>query len=275
VNARALATWSAAALTIALSSTNPVYRVVVVLCALNLVLARGRPGARIRPVLLTVAVAAAVATAVTLLLSHTGAHALLHVPAGVPAIGGTITLEALAFGLVSGLGIAAAVLAVAPLTLVAEPHDLIDALPAALARTGAAIGTALNLIPATARSAAEIRDAQRMRGWRPRRVREWPEVAVPVVLTAVESSITLAEAMEARAWGSGARTHFAAPAGSWFDVLVALSAVAAAVAFITLRLSGAVADWYPFPTIPPLSLTPAALACCLVLIVPSFGRQSG
>ena len=89
-----------------------------------------------------------------------------------------------------------------------QPHALVDALPGALARTGAAIGTALNLIPGIARSATEIRDAQRMRGWRPRRVREWPDLAVPVVLTALEGSITLAEAMEARGYGSGARTHY-------------------------------------------------------------------
>lgn len=270
MNARALAAWSGAALAIAVSSTNPVYRGVVALCALNVILARGRRDARLRPLLFTVAVAAGIATVVTLLLSHTGAHALLRLPPGVPAVGGAITVEALVYGLVAGLGIATAVFAVAPLTLVIEPSELVDALPGALARTGAALGTALNLIPATARSATEIRDAQRMRGWRPGRVREWPDVAVPVVLTAVENSIALAEAMEARGWGTGPRTHFAVHARSWVDVAVAVAALGAAAGFITLRVSGAVADWYPFPTIPPLVVNPAALFCCLLLGVPSL-----
>jgi energy-coupling factor transport system permease protein len=274
VNPRAAGAWSLAALAIAVSTTNPVYRGVVALCALNLILARGRPGVRLRPLLVTVAVAAAIATVVSLLLSHTGAHRLLQVPAGVPAIGGAITFESLVFGLVTGLGIAAALLAVAPLTLVADPYDLVDALPSPLARTVAAIGTALNLIPGMVRSAAEIRDAQRLRGWRPHRVRDWPDVAVPVVLTAVESSITLAEAMEARGWGSGPRTHYLAPRRSWFDVVVASTALLAGAAFLALRASGAVPDWYPFPTISPLAVNPAALACCLVLILPSFGRDA-
>ena len=111
-------------------------------------------------------------------------------------------------------------LAVAPLTLVSQPHELVDALPPALARTGAAIGAALNLIPGTVRSAAEIRDAQRMRGWRARRVVDWPAVAVPVVLTAIEGSLTLAEAMESRAYGAAARTHFGIEVWSRFDTVV-------------------------------------------------------
>lgn len=270
MNARALALWSGAALAIAVSSAHPVYRAAVALCALNLIVARGRAGARLRPLLLTIAVAAGIATVVTLLLSHTGAHTLLTLPPGVPAVGGPITLEALVYGLVAGLGIAAALLAVAPLTLVIETSELVDAVPAALARSGAALGTALNLIPATARSAAEIRDAQRMRGWRPGRVREWPEVAVPVVLTAVENSIALAEAMEARGWGAGPRTHFSARARSRIDLLAGAAALVAAAAFIALRVSGAVPDWYPFPAIHTLPVNPAALLCCLVLAVPSL-----
>ena len=270
MNPRAIGAWSLAALAIAVSTTNPVYRGVVALCALNLILARGRPGIRLRPLLVTVAVAAAIATLVSLLLSHTGSHPLIQLPAAVPAIGGAITLEALVFGLVTGLGIAAALLAVAPLSLVSDPYDLVDALPSPLARTGAAIGTALNLIPSMVRSAADIRDAQRLRGWRPRRVRDWPQVAVPVVLTAVESSITLAEAMEARGWGSGPRTRYLPPRRSSFDVAVAVSALLAGAAFLVLRGTGAVPDWYPFPTIPPLSVNVAALACCLVLILPSL-----
>ena len=271
---RAIGSWSLAALAIAVSTTNPVYRGVVALCALNLILARGRSGVRLRPLLVTVVLAAAIATLVSLLLSHTGAHPLVEVPSGVPVLGGAITLEAFVFGLVTGLGIAAALLAVAPLTLVAEPYDLVDTLPPFLARTGAAIGTALNLIPHMVRSTADIRDAQRLRGWRPRRVRDWPDVAVPVVLTAVESSITLAEAMEARAWGLGPRSHFVAQRRSRFDVVVVILSLLAGATFVALRASGAVPDWYPFPTIQPVPVNPAALACCVALILPSIASSS-
>jgi energy-coupling factor transport system permease protein len=260
--------WTVAGVTIALSTGNPIYRLLVLLCALNVLIALRRPGASVRGLLVALVIAAAIAIATTTLVSHTGDHAFLELPSGIPVIGGALTMEAALFGLSTGVGIAAAVLAAAPLSLVLEPHALVDALPAALARTGAAIGTALNLIPGIARSATEIRDAQRMRGWRSRRVREWPDLAVPVVLTALEGSITLAEAMEARGYGSGRRTHYTEDAWHRGDVVVAVLALAAATGFVALRVAGFVGDWYPFPdvTAPPVSI--AGLACCMALAAP-------
>jgi energy-coupling factor transport system permease protein len=268
MNPRSLGAWALSGVTIALATGNPVYRVLVLLCALNVVMALRRPGVSLRGLLIALGVAAAIAVATTTLASHTGDHAFLVLPSGIPVIGGPLTLEAALFGLSTGIGIAAAVLAAAPLSLVLEPHALVDALPAALARTGAAIGTALNLIPGIARSATEIRDAQRMRGWRSRRVREWPDLAVPVVLTALEGSITLAEAMEARGYGSGARTHYTEEVWHRRDVVVAVVAIVAAALFVALRIAGLITDWYPFPdvTAPPVSI--AGVACCLALGAP-------
>jgi energy-coupling factor transport system permease protein len=273
MNPRALGAWALAGVIIALATGNPVYRVLVLLCALNILIALRRPAVSLRSLFVALIVAAAIAVATTTLASHTGVHAFLVLPSGIPVIGGPLTLEAALFGLSTGIGIAAAVLAAAPLSLVLEPHALVDALPGSLARTGAAIGTALNLIPGIARSATEIRDAQRMRGWRSRRVREWPDLAVPVVLTALEGSITLAEAMEARGYGSGPRTHYSEEVWQRADVVVAAVALAAAAGFVALRISGLVIDWYPFPnvTVPPVSI--AGVVCCLALAAPLLVRR--
>lgn len=270
MNPRALAAWSISGITISLASGNPVYRVLVLLCALNVLVALRRPDVSLRGMGIALVVAALIAITVTTLASHTGAHAFLTLPAGIPVLGGPLTIEAVLFGASTGVGIAAAVLAAAPLSLVLMPNSLVDALPSGLARTGAAIGTALNLIPGIARSATEIRDAQRMRGWRPRRVREWPDLAVPVVLTALEGSITLAEAMEARGYGSGARTHYADVVWRRSDVAVCVVAPAAAIAFVLLRITGVIADWYPFPdvSVPPISVL--GVACCLALAIPAL-----
>lgn len=273
MNPRALAVWSLAGVTIALASGSPVYRVLVLLCALNVLVALRRPEVRLRALLTALLVAGAISIAITTLASHTGHHVLLVVASAIPVVGGQLTLEAVLFGASTGAGIAAAVLAATPLSLVVEPNALVDALPRTLARTGAAIGTALNLIPGIARSAMEIRDAQRMRGWRPRRVREWPDLAVPVVLTALEGSITLAEAMEARGYGSGARTHFIERRWQASDVAVACVSASAAVSFVALRIAGLIADWYPFPdvTLPPVDVI--GVACCLALATPLLVRR--
>jgi energy-coupling factor transport system permease protein len=274
MNARALAAWSASGLCIALATNNPVYRAFVLLCAVNLVLARGTRRTRLRTVVIGVGLAGLTSTVLTVLLSHTGTHVLVRIDAGIPAIGGTLTLEALAYGASTGIGIAGAVLAVAPLGLLAEAHDIAGALPRVLARTGAAIGTSLNLIPAVARSAAEIRDAQRMRGWRARRVREWPDLAVPIVLTAIESSTALAEAMEARGYGGARRTHFALTRWTGTDVIVAVTALLAAAAFIALRGTGLVADWYPFPSLTAPSVGVPGVLCCVILALPSLTSRT-
>jgi energy-coupling factor transport system permease protein len=268
MNPRALAAWSLSGITIALATGNPVYRLLVALCALNVLVALRRRDVSLRGLLTALAVAAATATAITTLASHTGAHPFLMLPAGIPVIGGSLTFEAVLFGAATGLGIAAAVLAAAPLSLVLQPHELVDALPGSLARTGAAVGTALNLIPGIARSAGEIRDAQRMRGWRTGRIREWPDLAVPVVLTALEGSITLAEAMEARGYGSGARTHYSEQVWHRRDIVVAVVAPLAGAVFVALRLAGGIGDWYPFPELTWPVVAIGGIACCLVLATP-------
>jgi len=95
-----------------------------------------------------------------------------------------------------------------------------------------------------------------MRGWRPRRVREWPDLAVPVVLTALEGSITLAEAMEARGYGSRSANPLRrrSPGRGLTSRYVWLRRLAA-IAFVALRLADVIGDWYPFPTIsvPPVN----------------------
>jgi energy-coupling factor transport system permease protein len=268
MNPRALAAWCLSGITVALATGNPIYRLLLLLCALNVLTALRRADASLRGLLIALGVAAAMAIAITTLASHTGAHPFLVLPAGLPVIGGALTLEAVLFGAATGLGIAAAVLAAAPLSLVLQPYELVDALPAALARTGAAVGTALNLIPGIARSAVEIRDAQRMRGWRSRRIREWPDLAVPVVLTALEGSITLAEAMEARGYGSGARTHYSVQVWHRGDIVVAVVAPVAAALFVALRVVGAIGDWYPFPSLSWPGLELAGVLCCIALAMP-------
>ncbi len=268
VNPRAFAIWSAAALVVVLTSTNPVYRVLVLLLALNLLLSLRRPDAALRPLFIAVGVASVVAVLLNTLLSHTGAHTLFMVPGQLPGIGGAITTEAVIYGVDVALGLAAAVLAVAPLSRVLYPHDLIDAFPRLLQRTAALTGAAVNLVPAVARNAVAISEAQRMRGGGGTRLRDWHAVAAPIVVSALDDSLQLADAMEARAFGSGPRTRYATARVGVPSALVIAGAIAAAVLTIVARATGALPDWYPFPTatVPGIALLP--VIACVLLAVP-------
>jgi energy-coupling factor transport system permease protein len=262
------AAWSAAALVVVLTSTNPVYRLLALLVALNVLLALRRPDARLRPLFIAVGVAALLAALLNTALSHTGMHVLFSVPDQLPGIGGPVTAESVLYGADVALGIAAAVLAIAPLSRVLHPHDLIDAFPGPLQRTAALTGAALNLVPAVARNAVAINEAQRMRGSSGARLRDWHAVAAPVVLSALDDSLQLAEAMDARGFGSRTRTHYLTTRVGPSGVAVIACAIAALALTIVARVSGSLPDWYPFPvaTIPTVAVMP--VVACLLLAAP-------
>ena len=269
---RAWVIWSLAAVTIALVSNNPVYRVLVALVALNVLLAWLPVERNRKPLAFALVAAAILAALVNVLASHTGADVLFSLPTWVPLAGGPITLEALAFGGAMGMGLVAALLAVAPLSLVLEPHDVVDSMPASLERTGIAVATSMNLVSGIGRTFISVRDAQQMRGWRPRGLRSWNEVLVPVVLTAIEDSVLLAEAMEARGFGAGRRTSYSRTSWTRWDVAVAASALAAAMLFVGARLAGVAMDWYPYPTLALPPIQPLLALACLVLGLPALRR---
>jgi energy-coupling factor transport system permease protein len=200
--------------------------------------------------------------------AHLGATVLFALPEQIPALGGPYTVEALVFGASAGITIAAAILAAAPFSLLLDSHEVMDALPAPLSRTGVAIASSLNLVPAVATSFVEVTEAQRLRGWRPRGPRSWMEVVVPVVLTSVEGSIQLAESMEARGFGSGARTTLAAHALRRSDRLLVAASGLALAGFAAARAAGWAADWYAYPTLTFPPIHPWPIAACLLLFTP-------
>ena len=267
MNARAVAAWSATCLFIVLFTSNPAYKGLVLVAALA-ALAAGIGLRRIRALLVGVALIAAFAVLLNFVSAHLGTTVLFTLPADIPGVGGPYTLEALTYGVSGGITISAAILAAAPLSLMLEAHQVMDALPSALSRTGAAVAASLNLVPAVAGSFVQVGEAQRLRGWRPRGPRSWAEVIVPVVLTSVEGSIQLAESMEARGFGSGARTSLASIAMRPADWVLVAASAAAASGFIGFRSLGWAADWAPYPTLTIPTIDWRVVALCLLLFTP-------
>jgi len=267
MNARAVAAWSACCLFVVLSTTNPVYKLIVLAAALS-ALAAGAGLRRIRGLLVAVLLISAFAIVLNFVSAHLGTTVLFALPAQIPGLGGPYTLEALVFGAVGGITIASAILSAAPFSLLLDSHEVMDALPAALSRTGVAVAASLNLVPGVATSFVQVTEAQRLRGWRPRGPRSWMEVVVPVVLTSVEGSIQLAESMEARGFGSGARTTMTSHALHRSDwMLVAASGLALA-AFAVSHAAGWATDWFPYPTLTFPNVDPRPVAACLLLFTP-------
>lgn len=271
--------WVLGALAVAFFDTDPLAQFVVLAGAWALLARRRVDGRRLRPLAIGLLLLSAITVTVNGLLSHTGATVLVVLPSWLPLVGGTVTAEGFASGGSIALELVAAVSATATLSVVIEPTDLVDALPGALHHAGAALGAALNLVPATAASVVAVRDAQRLRGWRPRGVRAMVDLAVPVLLGAIDRSVQLAESMEARAFGSGRRTRLTADERGPGLRAVAAAAVVAAVLAGIARASG-VADWYayPVPTLPsvaPLALLPAGLLALAGVALPPETTSEG
>jgi energy-coupling factor transport system permease protein len=262
-----VAAWSATSIFIVLSTTNPVYKATVLAAAL-VALAAGVGLRRIRGVLTGVLLISAFALLLNFVSAHLGTTVLFQLPSQIPALGGPYTLEALAFGATGALTIGAAILAAAPFSLLLASHEVMDALPAVLSRTGAAIAASINLVPAVAASFVEVTEAQRLRGWRPRGPRSWSEIVVPVVLTSVEGSIQLAESMEARGFASGPRTAVEPLGLQRSDWLLIGASFIALTTFIVSQAAGWAAPWYAYPTLTFPLVDPRPLAACLLLLAP-------
>lgn len=267
MSARALAAWSGACLFIVLFTSNPAYRIVVLAAAFSTVAAKAGLR-RMRTLLVGVAAVATLAALLNFLSAHLGATVLFELPDWLPALGGPYTLEALAYGVMGGVTIAAAILAVAPFSLLLSTNEVVDALPRVLSRTGTAIAASLNLVPSIGTSFTEVVEAQRLRGWRPRGPRSWAEVVVPIVLTGVEGSIQLAESMEARGYGSGPRAPFHPRGMHRGDWLLAASAALAVALMVAAQASGLASDWSAYPALTPPSIDPLSLVACLFLFTP-------
>lgn len=270
VNPRALAVWVGAVLLVSLGSADPVFRAIALGAALCLLLRRHRPGTRLRPAVAFVSAASVLTVLLNFLLSHTGDTVLLTLPPWLPVLGGPLTLEGAAYGLDLGLGLGACILAGISLSLVVEPYQLLDALPGPLSRTAAAVGAAMTLVPRLGHSFAAVREAQQMRGWRPQGMRSWTAVVVPAVLTTIEGSVLLAEAMEARGFGSGPRTGSAATGWQVSDLAIAVVSLASVVGFGVALALGKVPSWQPYPalSLPAIGWWPTL--ACLLLYLPAL-----
>ena len=200
-NARAWLVWLTAALAATLLTTNPLYLVIVLLCA---ALARAGYGTGDSPLpvwrfgLLVVAFS----TSYNVLLTHFGGTVLFTIPHAVPLVGGPATLEAAAFGATRGLALWALFAVSAVLNEVISPYELVRLTPRFLRSAGLVVSIMLAFVPQTIRSFHQVREAQAIRGHRLRGVRDWVALLVPLLADSLERAVQLAEAMEARGYGN-------------------------------------------------------------------------
>ncbi|MFJ4627370.1 CbiQ family ECF transporter T component [Streptomyces sp. NPDC088847] len=141
-----------------------------------------------------------------------GTHPLLTLPqlplphwAQGIRLGGEVTTEALLFAFYDGLRLATLLICVGAANALANPARLLKSLPGALYETGVAVVVALTFAPNLIADAQRLRAARRLRGRPDRGLRGLLQVGLPVLEGALERSVALAAAMDARGYGRTAQ----------------------------------------------------------------------
>ncbi|GAB2600036.1 CbiQ family ECF transporter T component [Streptomyces capparidis] len=120
-------------------------------------------------------------------------------------LGGRVTAEGVLFALYEGMKLAVLLVCVGAANALANPARLLKSLPGALYEAGVAVVVATTFAPHLVADARRLRAARRLRGRADRGLRSVLEVALPVVESALERSVALAAAMDARGYGRTAQ----------------------------------------------------------------------
>lgn len=136
-----------------------------------------------------------------------GDHVLVRLPefplpasSGIRA-GGEVTLEAVLGALYDGMRLATLLICFGAANVLANPKRLIKAAPAALHEVGVAITVAVTVAPQLIDSARRVHRAQRLRTGGTRGLHLVRQVLIPVMTDALDRSLLLAAAMDARGHG--------------------------------------------------------------------------
>ena len=120
-------------------------------------------------------------------------------------VGGRVTAEGMVFALYDGVKLAAVLICVGAANALANPARLLKSLPGALYEAGVAVVVAMTFAPNLVADVQRLRAARRLRGRPDRGARALLQVGVPVLEGALERSVALAAAMDARGYGRSAQ----------------------------------------------------------------------
>jgi len=219
--------WAIGLATAASRTSNPLL-LLLIFAVLGLVVSLRRPQAPwargYRFYLLMAAIVIVIRVAFSVVFAagpSAGDHILFRLPA-VPVpdwyvgvrIGGPVSAETVLTAAVDGVRLACLLCCIGAANTLANPKRALRILPGALYELGAAVTVALSLAPQLVESVARVRAARRLRGGGQggpgaRRFGVLRGIAVPVLHDALDRSLRLAAAMDARGYG---RTGRAGPA---------------------------------------------------------------
>lgn len=186
----------------------------------------------------------------------------------VPIFDLQVTLEEVIAGAAMGLRSFIVTVAIGAILAHVDPDRLLAAASRLLPRSALTASIAARMLPTLERDAQALSETARLRGasvhsgrWR-LRARTAGALAVPLVGSALERSLDVAEAMAARGYGAGPRTRTPEAPPTRIDRLVlALSLPVATLA--GLAIAGTLGGFAFYPTLDPVASRAALVAAAI------------
>lgn len=175
----------------------------------------------------------------------------------VPVLGRLdITLEALAYGVLTGLRVLVLILAFGLYSATVNPDEVLRLFGSLSMRSSLTATLATRLVPVIGRDAQRLADAYELRAERPaaagrgRRLRRGAILTRALAAGALERAVDLAAALEVRGYAAARGRRRARTRTAWSVHDVAFFGAALTVALLALAgVSGGIAQFHPYPTL--------------------------
>lgn len=213
---------------------------------------------------------------INMLVSYHGTHVLFTTPFQIPILGmPAITLEAMAFGTSMAVKLLIIISAMAFINYSVHPDDIMAVMLKMRLPYKSVLVTTLSTryIPCLVDDVSRIRDAYRTRGvnldngnWL-KRAKNNSGIVMPLLYNSLERAVQVAEAMEARAFGSGKkRVFYHGIKSSTIDWIILVCAGLPLILGILIRILG-YGDYEYYPSFPEISFSHTDLIWPLILLL--------
>jgi energy-coupling factor transport system permease protein len=274
------ALWTIALIAIALSTDHP-----LVLSALTVAIvlagACAGVGRRLVSALRTALIVALPIVVVNVLVSRDGLTVFVRLGDLGPFGQGNLTVEALVYGAVIALKVAAVMLATTLASLAVDPDELLRVVRRLSFRSALTASLATRMIPVLAGDAQRLAEAQRTRPAgdtrvrTPARARARVRLLSAIVGSSLDRAMDMAATLELRGFAGARRAPRRRLPWSRHDAAFALSAVLLAAIALATRLGG-IAEFVAYPSVrvgDTLAVLTLAAGVAIVVLLPFADRR--